>query len=41
MDEDGNKPVGLQFPSISRDAARTARPRTTSLPTANTADAIF
>ena len=40
-DEDTNKPVGLQFPSISRGPARTARPKTKSIPTANTADAIF
>ena len=40
-DEVINKPVGLQFPSISRGAARTVRPRTTPVPTANTADAIF
>ena len=39
-DED-TKPVGLQFPSISRGAARTVRPRTKLVPTANTADAIF
>ena len=39
--EDTNKPFGLQFPSISRVAARTPRPRTTSEPTANTAIAIF
>ena len=40
-DEGTNKPVGLQFPSISRGATRTPRPRATSVPTANTADAIF
>ena len=39
--ENTNKPVGLQFPSISRGAVRTARPRTSSVPTANTADEIF
>ena len=36
-----NKPVGLQFPSISRGAARTAWPWTRSILTANTTDAIF
>ena len=40
-DEDSNKPVGLQLPSIRRGATRTARPRTASVPTANTAEAIF
>ena len=39
-DEDSNKPGGLQFPSISRGAARTAWPRTISVPSANTADAV-
>ena len=39
--EDTNKLVGLQSLSISRGAARTARPRTTSVSTANTADVIF
>ena len=39
--KDTNKPVGLQFSSISRGTARTAWPRTTSIPTANTADVIF
>ena len=39
--EDTNKPVGLQFPSTSRSATKTARHRTTSVPSANTADAIF
>ena len=34
-DEDTNKLVGLQFPSISRGVARTAQPKTTSVPTAN------
>ena len=33
------KPAGLQFLSIRIGAARTARPRTTPAPTANTADA--
>ena len=40
-DENTNKLVGAQFPSISRGAARTAQPRRTSVPTVNTADAIF
>ena len=40
-DEDNNKSIGLQFPSISRGAARTVRPIAKSVPTANTADAIF
>ena len=37
-DEDTNKLVGLQFPSISRGVARTAQPKTTSVPTVNMAD---
>ena len=41
MGEDTNNPVGLQFLSISRGAARTAWPRTTSVSTANTTNAIF
>ena len=40
-DEDTNKLVGLQFPSISRVASRTAWPGTQSVPTANTTDTIF
>ena len=40
-DQDTNKPVGLQLPSNSRSAAKTARPRATSVPIANTADATF
>ena len=40
-DENTNKLVGAQFPSITRGAARTAQRRTTSVRTANTADAIF
>ena len=40
-DKDINKPVGLQFPSVSRSAARTTQPRTKSVPTVNTADEIF
>ena len=39
--EDTNKRVVLQFPSNSRGLARTARARTTSVPTDNTADVIF
>ena len=39
--KDTNKPFGLQFSSISRGAAGTAQHRTTSIPTANTADGIF
>ena len=39
--EDINKLVGLQFPSISRGTARTAQPRTKSVPTTNIADATF
>ena len=39
--EDINKPVGLQFPSISKGTARTARFRTKSVPTSNRADAIL
>ena len=35
------KPVSLQFPSVSRGAARAGWPRTESIPNANTADAIF
>ena len=38
---DINKLVRLQFPSISRGTSRYAWPRTKSVPTANTADAIF
>ena len=34
MAEDTNKPIGLQFPSNSRGADRTASPRTKSVPTA-------
>ena len=40
-DEDTNKPIVLRFPSISRCAAWTAWPRTKSVPTPNTAVAIF
>ena len=40
-DKDTNKPVGLQFTSFSRCAARTARPKTKSVPTASKANAIF
>ena len=40
-DEDTNKPVGLQFPSISRVASRTAWSGTKTVPTANTTGAIF
>ena len=40
-DEDTNKPVGLQFPSINRVASRNAWPGTKSVPTANTTDTIF
>ena len=40
-DEDINKPVGLQFPSISKGTARTARSRIKSVPTSNRADAIL
>ena len=39
--EDTNKRVVLQFPSNSRGLARTARARTTSVPTDKTADMIF
>ena len=39
--EGTSKPVGLQFLSISRGYARTARPRATSVPTDNTTDVIF
>ena len=38
-DENTNKSVGLQFPPTS--VTRTARPRITSVSTANTAKAIF
>ena len=39
--EDTNKPIGLQFPSISKGAKRTQWPRKTSALTSNTADSIF
>ena len=41
QNEDTNKPVVLQLPSVSTVIARTTRPRTKSVPTANTTDAIF
>ena len=40
-DEETNELVGLQFQSVSKGAARTARSRTTAVHTANTAYAIF
>ena len=40
-DENTNKSVGLQFPPTSRSVTRTARPRITSVSTANTAKVIF
>ena len=40
-DKDTNKHVSLQIQSTSTGAAKTARLRTTSVPTANMDDAIF
>ena len=38
---DINKPVGLQFPSISQRTGRNVQPRIKSVPTTNATDPIF
>ena len=38
---DTNRLLGYQFPSISRDASKTAQPTATSVPTANMAYGNF
>ena len=40
-DEDTNRLLGYQFPSISRDESKTAQPTTTPGPTADMADGNF